>query len=249
MTRPPSTLTPPTSQRWDEPEGVEARGTVLVLGGRGDTPTAYARLGRRLSADAYRVRVVGDVTAPRTRTVELAKNLLREGGVHPIVLLGVDAGALLALRLAAAAPRLLDGVISIGLPSRRASVPQGVAQLPLRTRSPEHWATLADPSVVDPDALSRSISDELDPPDPATLTVPVLGVHGDSDPVAPLQEAVEYYANLPSARVFVVDGGRHDSVNDAAHRSVAATLVLFLEELRNGTPTVSPVSLSEREPS
>ena len=239
-------LTPPTSQRWDEPTGVEARGTVLVLGGRGETPAAYARLGRRLSADAYRVRVVGDVTAPRTRTVELAKNLLREGGVRPIVLLGADAGALLALRLAAAAPHLVSGAITIGLPSQRAHVPDGVAQLPLRTRSPEHWETLSDPAVVDPGALSRAISDELQPPRAADIQVPVLGVHGESDPVAPLEDALAYYAGIPRVRVVVVDGGRHDSVNDAAHRSVAATIVLFLEELRNGTPTVSTFPLQER---
>lgn len=241
--------TPPTSQRWDEPEGVEARGTVLVLGGRGESTTAYARLGRRLSADAYRVRVVGDVTAPRTRTIELAKNLLREGGLRPLVLLGADAGALLALRFAVAAPAYLDGVITIGLPSRQAHVPSGIAQLPLRTRSPEHWATLADPEVLDPQALSRSISEELVPPDPAEIPVPVLGVHGESDPVAPLRDALDYYAGIPRARVFVVEGGRHDSVNDAAHRGVAATIVLFLEELRNGTPTVAQVALPTRSES
>lgn len=238
-------ITPPTSQRWDEPEGVEARGTVIVLGGRGETPWAYARLGRRLSADAYRVRAVGDVTAPRTRTVELAKNLLREGGVAPVVLLGADAGSLLALRLAAAAPQLVSGVITIGFPSDRARVPDGVPQLPLRTTSPEHWATLADPSVLDPNALSRSIPLNLSPPAPEDIRVPVLAVHGATDPVAPLTDALAYYARIPEARVFVVDGGRHDSVNDAAHRSVAAAVVLFLEELRNGAPTLSAVSLTE----
>jgi pimeloyl-ACP methyl ester carboxylesterase len=246
VTHPPSASTPPTSLRWDEPEGVEARGTVIVLGGRGDTPAAYARLGRRLSADAYRVRVVGDVTAPRSRTTELAKNLLREGGTDPVVLLGVDAGALLALRFAVAAPHLVAAIISVGLPPQLPSVPEGVAQLPLRTRSPEHWATLANPAIVDPGALSRAIPDDLEPPSPGDVTVPVLGVHGDSDPVAPLAEALEYYGGIPSVRVFVVEGGRHDSVNDASHRSVAATIVLFLEELRNGTPTLSPAPLEQR---
>jgi hypothetical protein len=32
----------------------------------------------------------------------------------------------------------------------------------------------------------------------------------------------------------VVEGGRHDVLNDATHRCVAATIVLFLESLRLG---------------
>jgi hypothetical protein len=36
------------------------------------------------------------------------------------------------------------------------------------------------------------------------------------------------------ARVRLVLGGRHDVLDDATHRSVAATVVLFLESLRLG---------------
>ena len=233
---------PETSLRWDEPEGVEPRGTVVVIAGRGEAPAAYARLGRRLSADAYRVRVVGDVTAPRQRTLELARNLIREEAVRPIVLLGADAGAIAALNLAIALPQRVAGVIAVGLPRRRRGVPEGAPQLPLRTRSPEHWATLSNPEVVDPEALSRDIPDQFALPDPLSIPVPVLGLHGSEDPVTPVADAVDYYASVPQAQVVTVDGGLHDSVNDALHRSVAATIVLFLEELRNGAPTVAPPS-------
>jgi alpha-beta hydrolase superfamily lysophospholipase len=242
-------LTPPTTSRWDEPDGVEARGTVLVLGGRGDTTAAYARFGRRLSADAYRVRAVADVTAPRFRAVDVARSLLREGGARPFVVLGVDAGALLALRLAATTPDGIDGVITVGLPRLLGPVPAGLPQLPLRTRSPEHWATLADPLVVDPAGLSRPIPDSLTAPEASAVRVPVLGVHGEDDSVEPVAAALDYYTLLPEARVVVVDRGRHDSLNDASHRSVAASIVLFLEELRNGTPTVAEVPLTEGTPS
>ena len=42
------------------------------------------------------------------------------------------------------------------------------------------------------------------------------------------------------ARAAVVAGGRHDVLNDVDHRSVAATVVLFLESLRRGAdlPTI-----------
>jgi len=241
-----SAVPPATSLRWDEPEGVEARGTVVVLGGRGESPLAYARLGRRLAADAYRVRAVGDVAAPRQRTLELAKNLIREVEGPLTVLLGADAGAIAALRLAVAVPGRVAGAIAVGLPLRRERVPEGVPQLPLRTRSPEHWTSLADPGAVDPEGLSREIPEQLGLPSPSAVPVPVLGLHGSEDPVAPLADVVDYYAAMPQAQLVVVDRGLHDSVNDAAHRSVAATIVLFLEELRQGAPTVSRLAWGER---
>lgn len=234
-----STAPPVTSRRWDEPEGVEARGTVLVLAGRGETASVYARFGRRLAADAYRVRVVSDVTAPRQRTIELARNLIGEEGPRPLVVLGADTGALAALRLVTPTPQRVSGVICVGLPVRGGVVDPGVPQLPLRTRSPEHWTTLTDPGILDPEALGRDIPERLAPPNPRGVSLPVLGIHGALDPVAPLDGALEYYAALPDSRVVVVDRGLHDSLNDAAHRSVAAAIVLFLEELRHGAPTVT----------
>lgn len=41
---------------WDEPEGLAARGTLIVLAGRGEHGGVYERFGRRLAFDAYRVR-------------------------------------------------------------------------------------------------------------------------------------------------------------------------------------------------
>jgi hypothetical protein len=39
---------------------------------------------------------------------------------------------------------------------------------------------------------------------------------------------------LPAALVATVRDGRHDAFNDIAHRSVAATVVQFLERVRAG---------------
>ena len=40
------------------PLGLRTRGTVVVVPGRGESRAAYRRLGSRIAADAYRVRVV-----------------------------------------------------------------------------------------------------------------------------------------------------------------------------------------------
>ena len=61
---------------------------------------------------------------------------------------------------------------------------------------------------------------------------PTLVLHGTADLVTPADEAVAPFAG--AARVRLVEGGLHDVLNDATHRSVAATIVLFLESLRLG---------------
>ena len=63
---------------------------------------------------------------------------------------------------------------------------------------------------------------------------PVLGIHGADDPVSPLAAARERYAAAARAELVSIAGGRHDALNDLTHRSVAATMVLFLERLRLG---------------
>ncbi|WKK71119.1 hypothetical protein Q0F99_16230 [Rathayibacter oskolensis] len=126
------------ARHFDEPEGIAPRGTLIVLGGRGETPAVYERFGTRLARDAYRVRALGDATAEGIR--EAALELLRDpGAVSPLVLVGSDAGAAVALELAATHPDAVDAVIVAGLPVRageaRAS-PSGPPARPTRGCSP-----------------------------------------------------------------------------------------------------------------
>ena len=85
--------------RWDEPEGLNPRGTVIVVPGRGELPGVYERFGRRLAADAYRVRAV----ANPVDDAALAERQVREAatGPAPVVLAGSDTGALFAVALVA----------------------------------------------------------------------------------------------------------------------------------------------------
>ena len=78
---------------------------------------------------------------------------------------------------------------------------------------PAGWAELADLGAVDQ---------------------PVLGIHGADDPVSPLADARGRYAAAARAELVSIAGGRHDTLNDLAHRTVAATIVLLLERLRPG---------------
>ena len=234
-----TTATPPTTDRWDEPTGATPRGTIIVLAGRGESAGVYARLGRRLSADAYRVRAVRDVTDRVSYSAHLVRGLIAESDVEPVVLVGSDAGAVLALRIASEAGSGVAGVVSAGMPRGTGIIADEQAQLDARTACPVHRAVLSDPTLADPTALARDLPDGLTLPRPGDITVPVLAVHGAADVVATTAEALSYYDDIPNTRVAIVDRGLHDILNDLTHRSVAATIVLFLEQLRNGgVPTI-----------
>jgi len=231
--------TPPTSDRWDEPVGATPRGTLIVLGGRGESAAVYGRFGRRLSADAYRVRAVGDVTTSVSRSLQLVRGLIAESEVGPIVLVGSDAGAVLALRLASERHPGVSAVITAGLPNGTGIAGDAQAQIDVRSACPVHRRVLSDPDALDPLALSRDLPANLTLPRPIDVAVPLLAFHGGSDLVASPSSALAYYDDVPDARVAIVPDGLHDILNDVTHRSVAATIVLFLEELRNNAvPTL-----------
>ncbi|WP_445184138.1 alpha/beta hydrolase [Pseudonocardia sp. Cha107L01] len=261
-----SATSPDTPLSWDEPPGLAPRGTVVVLAGRGERPGVYERFGRRLAADAYRVRAVGDATADAgVEAVSLqVKSLLEEPGrPGPLVLAGSDTGALLALRLVALGSVTVDGLILAGLPDPTLDTaldtgpdtaldtgPDAVAEPELRASCPAHQKLLrdADRDLFQTGALTRErIPAELREPiedTAAGVAVPVLGLHGDNDQLSPLAQVRARYTGLPHAELLTVADGRHDVLNAANHRSVAASVVLWLERLRLGAglpPIVTPV--------
>jgi alpha-beta hydrolase superfamily lysophospholipase len=239
--------TPPTTLRWDEAEGATARGTVIVLAGRGESSAAYARLGQRLAADAYRVRAVGDLTDLDVDGRLLVRSLVAESEAHPVVLVGSDTGALLALTVSTAPDLRVEAVIAAGTPIGASQLAEDADPFDARSVCPVHRRVLTNDEIVDPTAYTRAIPSSLRLPDPASVRPPVLAIHGERDAISPMGLAREYYKGFGDrAALTLVSGGRHDILNDVSHRSVAATIVLLLEQLRNGgTPTTRLELFSE----
>src|ERR1700753_3439646 len=100
---------------WTEPAGLNPRGTIVVIPGRGETPEVYERFGRRLSVDAYRVHAVANPVDDPALTEEQVKGLL--DGPKPFVLAGSDTGALFAVQLAASWRVPADALLLAGLPT------------------------------------------------------------------------------------------------------------------------------------
>lgn len=221
-----------TRARWHEPTGLNPRGTLVVVPGRGESADVYHRFATRLAADAYRVTVVEAAGADElvSRVRELAQD---PWAVAPVVLVGSDIGALRVLA-AASTEGVADAVVVAGIPvDQHVSLGNWDEEILARTGCPTHQGVLravaAQSYASLPDAITTA---DLAP---AAPTVPVLALHGVTDTISPVDRALEYYRALPNVTVHVVEDGRHDVLNDATHRSVAATVVLFLERLRLGS--------------
>ncbi|MFJ8785341.1 alpha/beta hydrolase [Streptomyces sp. NPDC102476] len=229
------------------PEGLLVRGTILVLPGRGETRATYARFGRRLAADAYRVRVIDapdldteDLTALAARLTEAAESTTAEDGVvGPLVLVGADSGAAaIAALLTREAARRPDAVILAGLPGRTpATTPTAGSwdeELDVRTSCPTHRGILTQDPGVRRGSLDDALPDDiLAAAYDSEADVPALLLVGDADPLADHEALARTAKSLARARLSAVHGAHHDVLNDLQHRSVAAEVVAFLETLRN----------------
>ncbi|MCQ4213016.1 alpha/beta hydrolase [Streptomyces longispororuber] len=236
------------------PVGANTRGTVVVVPGRGESRATYDRFGKRLAADAYRVRVVDAPEPPEDQLdgwlgefaahiAEAVRGAEPTGDVvHPLVLVGSDTGAaaLAALsgRPATRGPRP-DALVLAGLPGPAAAdAGSWEEELDLRTTCPVHREALTRDAGVRRGTLAAPVPGWLlDSAHGAAGDIPHLLLVGDRDPLADRDAVGRLAKSLPVARLAVVHGAHHDVLNDQQHRSVAAEIVLLLEALRGGRPT------------
>ncbi len=230
----------------EPPAAVRVRGTLALLAGADETARVYERFGRRLAADGYVVGVFEAREAPH------AAAWLAERQAVPRVLAGSDRGAAAVLALAAHSDPTggdgIEGVIIAGLPVGDRD--DAGADASERTACPVHLGVLAGADARRSDAETATVSPSahVSVPDAAALAslkVPVLAIHGGADVIAPADKALAALATVPTLEFVETVGGLHDALNDQSHRSVAATVVLWLERLRAGdvtTPIVREVA-------
>ncbi|TAK68698.1 MAG: hypothetical protein EPO13_10305 [Actinomycetota bacterium] len=239
--------------RFSPPEGVAIRGTVIVVVGRGESPAVYPRFGQRLAADGYVVAVpdpasAGFIDGHTAQEVARGTEAL-VAAVHRerdtpgrVVVVGSDTGAWWAL-LAAAATSQVAGVVAVGLPLRASHDRlDWDAELEVRTACPVHRARLDDTQTLARDALAVVPEALRTAGSAVTVGVPILVLHGEQDQISPWRDAVALARTWPTARAVTVADGRHDVLNDLAHRSVAAEIVQLLERLRLD-PAAPPILL------
>ncbi|MCW2540569.1 MAG: hypothetical protein JWN95_2294 [Frankiales bacterium] len=233
-----------TTRRWDPPAPLNPRGTLVVLPGRGEHAGVYERFGLRLANDGYIV-VALDAAAmsPQAAAKQVSETVTAEL-VHPLVLVGSDVGALNALLLAADPSDLEtgpDAVIAVGTPLAVSAAGPGEDdwdhELDARSACPTHRAKLdADDKLgrgqLFTEPIMPGLAEEASRARPA---VPVLFVHGAADSIADPAAVAELARQLPHAVLATVRDGKHDSLNDITHRSAAAQVVQFLEDVRSSS--------------
>jgi alpha-beta hydrolase superfamily lysophospholipase len=259
-------MTTSTTIRYDGPAELRTRGRILVVPGRGESQTTYARLATRLAADSYHVRVlappvidpadVDGVVARLAHAVLAEAEAGPDAGDRPLILIGADTGALAiaavlargALDRGTLAGRATqpDAVVLAGLPGRgRQHGGDWAGELDARTQCSAHRGVLGGDAQVQRGSLATAVPDELiDLAFTDRAAARHLVLIGDLDPLSDREEIAQYVKALPAGQLAVVAGARHDVLNDLPHRSVAAAIVGFLERLR-GSAAFEPVIRAE----
>jgi pimeloyl-ACP methyl ester carboxylesterase len=235
------------TRSWSEPAGLRVRGSVAVIGGRGETADVYERFGRRISADAYRVLAFGDIGAQVAQAATQIRTALADGRlVKPLTLVGSDTGS---IRVVDVLPSIHDAVDALALAGYPVAGVEAAAdwetETKERTTCPAHRAVLTADIGVTRGLLAHGLSAEDVARDLGAIEKPVLAIHGAADLISPVDQAKPIYAVLPHGEVWTVAAAKHDVLNDSAHRSAAALLVTFLERLGRGsvdTPILTRVS-------
>ena len=203
---------------WAPPARI--RGTLAVVTGRGERAGVYERFGRRLSADGYLVAVFEE-------DVEAASAWLAQSTDGPRVLVGSDAGASAVLHVVVQGAAVDAAVIAGTLVDAELDLPADEQ----RTACPLHLGVLAGEASAAPLSAAEPLPA---PADLAAIEVPVLAIHGGADAVSPLAQVITALRTVPDLEIVETVDGLHDALNDQSHRSVAASLVLWLERLRSG---------------
>ncbi|MDQ0642281.1 alpha/beta hydrolase [Microbacterium murale] len=204
---------------WTPPARV--RGILAVVTGRGERAPVYERFGRRLSADGYTVGVF-------EADADAAAAWLAGVDDVPVVLVGSDTGAAAVLRVLSQG-ETPDGAIIAGTPVDVDGAAQPADEE--RTACPLHLGVLGSLEARTSDFAVEHVPASADL---AAIAVPVLAFHGSADAVSPIAEAGALLSAVPDIELLETVDGLHDALNDQSHRSVAASIVLWLERLRNG---------------
>ncbi|MGB3355521.1 MAG: alpha/beta fold hydrolase [Mycobacterium sp.] len=233
----------------------EPRAAVIFLHGFGEHTGLYHRYGFALNAagiDLWAVDQFGHGLSPGTRgdfgriedSSALADSLTELAETEtpglPLLAQGHSFGSIVTLF------RLLDG------PDRyRAAIISGAPLIPMPelldadtsfdldpdwlSADPFYLDSMANDPLAFVDADSVALARELDRgwdrfgSDLPSLSVRTLAVHGVNDPIAPIGPVRAYAEQIDSLELVEFAGARHDILNEAVHRAVAAAIVGFVQ--------------------
>jgi len=166
--------------------------------------------------------------------------LLDRLGVERTKAVGLSAGAKTLLHMATQQPERVTAMVLVSAtPYFPAQVRAAMAQLSVDSFSDAEWATARQRHVHGDDQIRmlydqmRGLKDSYDdmaftPPLLATITARTLIVHGDRDPLYPVEMAMELFRSIPQSSLWVVPNGPHGPVFGDAAPQFVSTALAFL---------------------
>jgi pimeloyl-ACP methyl ester carboxylesterase len=154
--------------------------------------------------------------------------------------IGLSMGAKTLLHMATQQPARLEAMVLVSAtPYFPAPARAAMAQLTTDGFSDADWSALRSRHVHGDDQIRmlfeqmRGFKDHHDdmaftPPLLATITARTLIVHGDRDPLYPVELALEMYRAIPGSALWIVPNGGHGPIFGPLAAPFAATATAFL---------------------
>jgi pimeloyl-ACP methyl ester carboxylesterase len=150
--------------------------------------------------------------------------LLDHLGIRSVNAIGLSAGAKTLLHMATQQPERIEAMVLVSAtPYFPAQARAAMARLTVDTFSDADWAFQRKRHAHGDDQIRmlheqmRGLKDSYDdmaftPPLMGTILARTLIVHGDRDPLYPVELAVEMYRAIPSSALWVVPNGGHGPI-------------------------------------
>jgi pimeloyl-ACP methyl ester carboxylesterase len=170
--------------------------------------------------------------------------LLDRLGVQRVKAIGLSMGAKTLLHMATEQPSRVDAMVLVSAtPYFPAEARAAMARITVDAFSDAEWARQRQRHVHGDDQIRmlyeqmRGLKDSHDdmaftPRRLATITARTLIVHGDRDPLYPVELALEMYRSIPSSALWVVPNGGHGPIFGA----MAAPFVDAAIDYVSGSP-------------
>jgi pimeloyl-ACP methyl ester carboxylesterase len=166
--------------------------------------------------------------------------LLDHLGLARVSAIGLSMGAKTLLHMATQQPQRLETMVLVSAtPYFPTAARAAMAQISTDNFSDAEWDALRARHIHGDDQIRmlfdqmRGLKDSHDdmaftPPLLGTITARTLIVHGDRDPLYPVELAVEMYRAIPQASLWVVPNGGHGPIFGALAAPFVATVNAFL---------------------
>jgi pimeloyl-ACP methyl ester carboxylesterase len=170
--------------------------------------------------------------------------LLDRLGIQRVKAIGLSAGAKTLLHMATRQPGRVDAMVLVSAtPYFPAQVRVAMAQLTVEAFSDADWAVQRQRHVHGDDQIRmlfeqmRGLKDSYDdmaftPPLLGTIAARTLVVHGDRDPLYPVEMAMELFRSIPQSALWVVPHGGHGPIFGKMAPAFVETALAYL----SGTP-------------